>query len=136
MQAGAELRTVPHIKTRLNLHQTSSPAVQSAASHVPNQVMPILACRFASAAGKLSLQRVLRAYAVYDTEVGYCQVSSPPKHGSQEWTEAELGQPKTMCYTPTSICPYHCCNAVSSYLQQRTSLVRIKHHSWTAVAFP
>lgn len=30
-------------------------------------------CRFSTAAGKLSLQRVLRAYAVYDTEVGYCQ---------------------------------------------------------------
>lgn len=30
-------------------------------------------CRFASEAGKTSLLRVLRAYAVYDTEVGYCQ---------------------------------------------------------------
>ena len=29
--------------------------------------------RFASDAGKQSLLRVLRAYAVYDTEVGYCQ---------------------------------------------------------------
>ena len=29
--------------------------------------------RFASEAGKKSLLRVLRAYAVYDTEVGYCQ---------------------------------------------------------------
>ncbi len=29
--------------------------------------------RFATEAGKLSLLRVLRAYAVYDTEVGYCQ---------------------------------------------------------------
>ncbi|KAA6420129.1 MAG: TBC1 domain family member 4-like, partial [Trebouxia sp. A1-2] len=31
------------------------------------------AARFATEAGKLSLLRVLRAYAVYDTEVGYCQ---------------------------------------------------------------
>ena len=30
-------------------------------------------CRFASEAGRTSLLRVLRAYAVYDTEVGYCQ---------------------------------------------------------------
>ena len=30
-------------------------------------------CRFASDAGKMSLLRVLRAYAVYDQEVGYCQ---------------------------------------------------------------
>ncbi len=29
--------------------------------------------RFATEAGKLSLLRVLRAYAVYDPEVGYCQ---------------------------------------------------------------
>lgn len=37
----------------------------------------VLACyhndRFATAAGQQSLLRVLRAYAVYDTEVGYCQ---------------------------------------------------------------
>ncbi|KAL0035935.1 hypothetical protein WJX77_008299 [Trebouxia sp. C0004] len=31
------------------------------------------AARFATEAGKLSLLRVLHAYAVYDTEVGYCQ---------------------------------------------------------------
>ena len=30
-------------------------------------------CRFAGDAGKQSLLRVLRAYAVYDAEVGYCQ---------------------------------------------------------------
>lgn len=30
-------------------------------------------CRFATAEGKEALERVLRAYAAFDTEVNYCQ---------------------------------------------------------------
>ena len=48
---------------------------QSRLNHQSHALEVICVCngRFATEAGKLSLLRVLRAYAVYDTEVGYCQ---------------------------------------------------------------
>ena len=55
----AYMPTLDHLSTRKLTHSSS----HHCCFH----------CRFATAAGKLSMQRVLRAYAVYDTEVGYCQ---------------------------------------------------------------
>jgi len=70
---GAHSRMLPGMHR--SSHLSAITPLESSKSNKARRILNVDVCngRFATEAGKLSLLRVLRAYAVYDTEVGYCQ---------------------------------------------------------------